>query len=118
VENENAPASARTFDDKHPELAPAPNESAERLLERACHLLGRHPAELTGPSRSRSISMARRRFTLIAVAHFGHRGTVVARTLRKSPCQVSRWLSVETETCSKDQVEAHLIEEAVVALLS
>jgi len=35
VENQDAPAEARTFDDKHPELAPARKENTEVLLARA-----------------------------------------------------------------------------------
>jgi len=117
VENQDAPAEARTFDDKHPELAPARKENTEVLLARACKLLGLSPDDLTGASRSRSTSLARRRFTFIAVTHFRYRGTDVARALNKSPSQVSRWLTSETAACGHNPTEAALVEEAVVNLL-
>jgi len=118
VEEKNAPPEARTFDDAHPELPPPPEESPDQLLVRACRVLGQSPAEIAGASRRQSISVARRRFVFIAICHFQQRGTVVARALEKSPCQVSRWLAAEIETCSCDPAEASFIEAAAIKLLT
>jgi hypothetical protein len=117
VEAEQAPPEARTFDDKHPDLPPPPREDLEHLLTRACCFLGKLPSELTGAGRSRSTSLARRRFVFIAVSHFGHRGTSVARALAKSPSQVSRWLAAQTEALALDQAETTFIDDTVSKLL-
>lgn len=117
VEAEQAPPEARTFDDKHPELPPPLKPDLANLLTRACCLFGKLPSELIGTSRARSTSLARRRFVFIAISHFGHRGTAVARALAKSPCQVSRWLAVQTETIARDHAESTLIANTVGKLL-
>jgi len=117
VEAEKAPPEARTFDDKHPELPPPLRQDLGNLLTRACRLFGKLPSELTGTSRSRSISVARRRFAFIAISHFGHCGNAVARELAKSPCQVSRWLAAQTEAVTLDHAETTFIEDTVCKLL-
>ena len=116
VEAEHAPPEARTFDDKHPGLPPPPTEDPEHLLTKTCRFLGKQPFELTGTSRHRSISLARRRFVFIAITHFRHRGTAVARALAKSACQVSRLLAAQTEACAIDPAEATFIEKTVTRL--
>jgi REP element-mobilizing transposase RayT len=118
VEEQSAPPEARTFDDAHPELPPPPEENPEHLVERVCRVLGESPADITGTSRRRSTSVARRRVVFIAVCYFRQRGTAVARVMKKSPCQVSRWLAAETAACSYDPAEAAYIEDVVVELLS
>lgn len=101
----------------HPDLPTPAREDLQDLLERTCPFLGRLPSELTGTSRHRSISLARRRFVFIAVSHFGHQGTAVARGLAKSPSQVSRWLAAQTEAYTIDPGEASFIDQTVVKLL-
>jgi len=117
VQEEDAPPEARTFDDAHPELPLPPEEHLDQLLKRACRFLGKSPAEIAGTSRQGSISVSRRRFAFIAITHFRHRGTDVARALGKSPCQVSRWLAAETEARSRDPTEATFIDDMVVKLM-
>lgn len=118
IQDEDAPPEARTFDDAHPELPPPPEENLDQLQKRACRFLGKSPAEIAGMSRQTSVSVARRRFVFIAISHFHHRGTDVARALGKSPCQVSRWLTAEIEACSRDPTEATFIDEMVVKLMT
>jgi putative transposase len=117
VEEEDAPPDARTFDDAHPELPSPSKVNSNLLLARVCRVLGQSPAEIVSASKRSSLSVARRRFVLIAICHFRQPGTAIARVLRKSPCQVSRWLAAEIQACACDPEEAALIEEVVVELL-
>lgn len=118
VDEEHAPAEARTFDDAIPELPPSPDEDPNELLQRTCAWLGVSRDEITGHSRSRALSLARRRFVFIAITHFRHLGVSVAKAMGKSPCQVSRWLSAETRVCSFDSKEDEFMKRIVVGLLS
>ena len=117
VEAEAAPATARTFDDKHPELPPPPREEIACLLERTCPLLHVQPHQLIGTSTAQPVVHARRRFACLATLHFRHPVKAVAQILSKSPHQVSRWLTTEIALCSDDPTEQSTIEDMACKLL-
>lgn len=119
IEENDAPEDAVWFNGDRlalQEANPVPLTDLHRWFEDAVRS---SKGRLAAKTQTAQDCRARRLFTVLAVVEMGHSNTEVARTLRRSPSSVSRWLSeglaqrIDDQTFRQqlDQLVKHLGEE-------